>query len=163
MWEIVQTYLSSNFEVHVQSNLSLSINSFFHYNYYCLSLRWRGCGQKFGFMPIRRLRITHVRTLALIVGADPAAIRRSEYPTKVTIHESHHFSPHRLPPILTLDTMLPTSLPNSAYYSWIIAFLLGAAVLYYYTTKTDIPKIRGIPEIPGALPMFSISLLESPS
>src|SRR5579859_6774486 len=88
---------------------------------------------------------------------------RDKAPTKVTILESHFFSRHRLPPILTLDTMLPTSLPNSAYYSWIIAFLLGVAVLYYYTTKTDIPKIRGIPEIPGALPMFSISLLESPS
>jgi len=58
--------------------------------------------------------------------------------------------------------MLPTSLPESIYYSWIGAFLLGAA-LYYYTTKTDIPRIRGIPEIPGALPMFSISLLESPT
>ena len=59
--------------------------------------------------------------------------------------------------------MLPTSLPESTYYSWIGCFLLGAAVLYYYTTKTDIPRIRGIPEIPGALPMFSISLLESPT
>lgn len=37
---------------------------------------------------------------------------------------------------------------------WLGVFLLGVAVVYYYSTKTDIPKIKGIPEIPGALPMY---------
>jgi hypothetical protein len=52
-------------------------------------------------------------------------------------------------------TMLPTLLSDSTYLSWISGFLLLAVVLYRYSTKTDIPKIRGIPEIPGALPMFT--------
>jgi len=52
------------------------------------------------------------------------------------------------------NTMLPTPLSDSPYLTWIGASLLLAAGLYYYSTKTDIPKIKGIPEIPGALPMF---------
>jgi hypothetical protein len=42
----------------------------------------------------------------------------------------------------------PNALP------WLIAALLGAVLLYYYSIKTDISKIKGIPEIPGALPMY---------
>ncbi|KAK5462922.1 hypothetical protein LTS15_002634 [Exophiala xenobiotica] len=43
---------------------------------------------------------------------------------------------------------------NHDYTIW----LLGAALLvfgpYWWSTLTDIPKIKGIPEIPGALPIF---------
>jgi len=42
---------------------------------------------------------------------------------------------------------------DSTALTWPIAISLGALLVYYYTTKTDIPKIKGIPEIPGALPM----------
>lgn len=37
--------------------------------------------------------------------------------------------------------------------TWLGGLLLGALLLYYLSTRTDIPKIKGIPEIPGALPM----------
>jgi hypothetical protein len=48
------------------------------------------------------------------------------------------------------------SLPflDSSALTWVIGLFLGAFLVYYYTTKTDIPKIKGIPEIPGALPMY---------
>jgi len=45
---------------------------------------------------------------------------------------------------------------DSATLTWLAVFSVVALGLYYYTTKTDIPKIKGIPEIPGALPMYII-------
>lgn len=48
-------------------------------------------------------------------------------------------------------TSIPLSLTPSP---WLGALLVGLAILYYYSTRTDIPKIKGIPEIPGALPMY---------
>src|SRR5579862_2759231 len=63
-----------------------------------------------------------------------------------------------------LRTIIPTiaqqrlwvmAIVTSDPLAWII-LLLGALVLvYHYSTKTDIPKIKGIPEIPGALPMYN--------
>jgi len=43
---------------------------------------------------------------------------------------------------------------DSAALTGLIVLSVGVLVTWYYTTKTDIPKIRGIPEIPGALPMY---------
>ncbi|KIW68404.1 hypothetical protein PV04_04355 [Phialophora macrospora] len=37
---------------------------------------------------------------------------------------------------------------------WIIASLLMVFGLYKWSTSTDIPKIKGLPEIPGALPIL---------
>jgi hypothetical protein len=50
--------------------------------------------------------------------------------------------------------MGPFTLFDSAALTWFSAVSLGVLILYYYTTKTDIPKIKGIPEIPGAIPMY---------
>jgi len=44
---------------------------------------------------------------------------------------------------------------DSPYLPWIGAVVLGIGFLYYYFTRTDIPFIKGIPEIPGALPMYT--------
>jgi hypothetical protein len=49
---------------------------------------------------------------------------------------------------------------DSTALIWAVPLLLGVWVLYYYSTKTDIPKINGIPEIPGALPMYFVSSSE---
>lgn len=120
--------------------------SVFHCSH-CLNLRRQGCGPKFDLIPTvacnlsayRRRRSCRDKALDYPQGHNPWKALRS---------------PHSVPPILTPNTMIPPLLSESSYLSWITVFLLGAAVLYYYTTKTDIPKIRGIPEIPGALPMF---------
>jgi len=37
--------------------------------------------------------------------------------------------------------------------TWLAGLSLGVLILYYLSTRTDIPKIKGIPEIPGALPV----------
>jgi hypothetical protein len=42
---------------------------------------------------------------------------------------------------------------GSTALTWLAGLSLGALLLYYVSTRTDIPKIKGIPEIPGALPM----------
>ncbi|EXJ69876.1 uncharacterized protein A1O5_06949 [Cladophialophora psammophila CBS 110553] len=43
---------------------------------------------------------------------------------------------------------------NHDYAIWIVAGLLILVGLYKWSTATDIPKIKGIPEIPGALPIL---------
>ncbi|KIX99449.1 uncharacterized protein Z520_05025 [Fonsecaea multimorphosa CBS 102226] len=43
---------------------------------------------------------------------------------------------------------------NHDYAIWTIAGLLILLGLYKWSTATDIPKIKGIPEIPGALPIL---------
>jgi hypothetical protein len=53
----------------------------------------------------------------------------------------------------TLNTMRSIPLSDSTGLPWLVGIILGVVFLYYYSTKTDIAKIRGIPEIPGALPM----------
>jgi hypothetical protein len=50
--------------------------------------------------------------------------------------------------------MISFLLTDSAALPWIVAVLLGSVLAYYYSTKTDIAKIRGIPEIPRAIPMY---------
>jgi len=47
---------------------------------------------------------------------------------------------------------------DSPYLPWIGAVVLGIALLYYYFTRTDIPYIKGIPEIPRPLPMYDPKL-----
>ena len=51
---------------------------------------------------------------------------------------------------LPLDT-ITQSLPSFTFTILILSLLL--ALFYHLSTKTDIPKIKGIPEIPGALPI----------
>jgi hypothetical protein len=46
---------------------------------------------------------------------------------------------------------------DSAALTWLVALSVFGLAAYYYSTKTDIPKIKGIPEIPGALPMYHLS------
>jgi len=36
---------------------------------------------------------------------------------------------------------------------WVVLVTAALLSIYWYSTRTDIPKIKGIPEIPGALPM----------
>ncbi|OAP64588.1 hypothetical protein AYL99_00560 [Fonsecaea erecta] len=43
---------------------------------------------------------------------------------------------------------------NHDYAIWIIAGILILLGFYKWSTATDIPKIKGIPEIPGALPIL---------
>jgi hypothetical protein len=109
-----------------------------------LSLRCQGCGPKFDLIPTVACNLSAYRRRR---SCRDKALDYSQSMEGTTLTTS-------VPPILTPDTMIPPLLSDSSYLSWIAAFLLGAVVLYYYTTKTDIPKIRGIPEIPGALPMF---------
>jgi lipid-A-disaccharide synthase-like uncharacterized protein len=51
--------------------------------------------------------------------------------------------------------MLSLNMTDSTLLPWLVGLVGGALLLYYYTTKTDIPKIKGIPEIPCALPVYS--------
>jgi hypothetical protein len=50
--------------------------------------------------------------------------------------------------------MYSLTLLDSSTLTWVAGVLLLALLIYYYATKTDIPKIKGIPEIPGALPVY---------
>ncbi|KAK5408571.1 hypothetical protein LTR06_007414 [Exophiala xenobiotica] len=43
---------------------------------------------------------------------------------------------------------------NHDYTIWLLGATLLVFGLYWWSTLTDIPKIKGIPEIPGALPIF---------
>ncbi|KAJ9622581.1 hypothetical protein H2204_011500 [Knufia peltigerae] len=43
---------------------------------------------------------------------------------------------------------------NHDYTMWIVGAIVIVFGLYWWSTLTDIPKIKGIPEIPGALPVF---------
>ncbi|KAK5328558.1 hypothetical protein LTR93_002343 [Exophiala xenobiotica] len=43
---------------------------------------------------------------------------------------------------------------NHDYTIWLLGATLLVFGLYWWSTLTDIPKIKGIPEIPGALPLF---------
>lgn len=52
---------------------------------------------------------------------------------------------------LPLDSL--TQILPSITLTTLIFSLLLVALFYHLTTKTDIPKIKGIPEIPGALPI----------
>lgn len=53
------------------------------------------------------------------------------------------------------QVMYSLSLLDFLTLTWVAGVLLIALLIYHITTKADIPKIRGIPEIPGALPMYS--------
>jgi hypothetical protein len=52
--------------------------------------------------------------------------------------------------------MDPALLLGSTMLTWFAALSVAAVVVYYLATRTDIPKIKGIPEIPAALPMYAI-------
>ncbi|EXJ93610.1 hypothetical protein A1O1_02002 [Capronia coronata CBS 617.96] len=43
---------------------------------------------------------------------------------------------------------------NHDYTLWIVGGIVLVYGLYWWATSTDIPKIKGIPEIPGAIPVF---------
>jgi hypothetical protein len=54
----------------------------------------------------------------------------------------------------TNQTMISLMSITPATFSWVGALLLCAFIVYYFSTKTDIAKIKGIPEIPGGIPMY---------
>jgi hypothetical protein len=49
---------------------------------------------------------------------------------------------------------------GSPALTWLSGLVLALFGLYYWSTSTDIRKIKGIPEIPGALPMYPAFLNE---
>lgn len=51
--------------------------------------------------------------------------------------------------------MEPFILFGSPALTWLSGIVLALLGLYFWSTSTDIRKIKGIPEIPGALPMYS--------
>ena len=94
----------------------------------CRSMPRRSAGDKGGFA-YRRNNGTHHMLSTCVVQSTPSS-KQSTSMTSTSISLSWIASP------------------------WLGVFLVGVAVVYYYSTKTDIPKIKGIPEIPGALPMY---------